>query len=227
MSDPVDRSVSAAGGSTFVQALTPAAQPPALDLQSSATRRAPVIRRGSPAEPGSAGKRPGQDREHRSEGGPPPSPTSRQAAVWRRDAAQARPVAVRCDRGYGQRVAFLRSDLRVAARLEHRLQSLHARPAQRALAQFVERCEHVRLHDAEPTSCMPCRMVDPRLYPYRSDSIAVSQEDLAHLAGVSRSIVSRVLHKLEREGLVRVDYRSIRLLDPNGLRRFSAVGSSH
>jgi Mn-dependent DtxR family transcriptional regulator len=57
-------------------------------------------------------------------------------------------------------------------------------------------------------------------------SVAVSQEGLAHLARVSRSIVSRALHKLEREGLVRVDYRSITLLDPSGLRRFSAaIGS--
>ncbi len=90
------------------------------------------------------------------------------------------------------------------------------------LAQFVERCEHLRLHDAEHhvVHCLN-EMVDPRLYPYTEDSIAVSQEGLAHLAGVSRSIVNRVLHKLERQGLVRVDYRSIKLLDPNGLRRFS------
>ena len=92
------------------------------------------------------------------------------------------------------------------------------------LAQFVERCEHLRLHDAEHhvVHCLT-EMVDPRLYPHTEDSIAVSQEGLAHLAGVSRSIVNRVLHKLQRQGLVRVDYRSITLLDPNGLRRFSAA----
>lgn len=95
------------------------------------------------------------------------------------------------------------------------------------LAQFVERCEHLRLHDAEHhvVHCL-AEMVDPRLYPYTEDSIAVSQEGLAHLAGVSRSVVSRALHKLEREGLVRVDYRSITLLDPTGLRRFSAAVQS-
>jgi len=95
------------------------------------------------------------------------------------------------------------------------------------LAQFVERCEHLRLHDAEHhvVHCL-AEMVDPRLYPHTEDSIAVSQEGLAHLAGVSRSVVSRALHKLEREGLVKVDYRSITLLDPGGLRRFSAaIGS--
>jgi len=92
------------------------------------------------------------------------------------------------------------------------------------LAQFVERCEHLRLHDAEHhvVHCLT-EMVDPRLYPYTEDSIAVSQDGLAHLAGVSRSLVNRVLHKLERQGLVRVDYRSITLLDPPALRRFSAT----
>jgi CRP-like cAMP-binding protein len=95
------------------------------------------------------------------------------------------------------------------------------------LGQFVERCEHLRLHDAEHhvVHCLT-EMVDPRLNPHAEDSIAVSQEDLAHLAGVSRSIVSRVLHKLQRQGLVRVDYRSITLLDPAGLRRFSAAACS-
>jgi CRP/FNR family cyclic AMP-dependent transcriptional regulator len=92
------------------------------------------------------------------------------------------------------------------------------------LAQFVERCEHLRLHDAEHhvVHCLN-EMVDPRLYPHAEDSIAVSQEGLAQLAGVSRSIVNRVLHKLQRQGLVRVDYRSVKLLDPNGLRRYSAA----
>ena len=90
------------------------------------------------------------------------------------------------------------------------------------LAQFVERCEHVRLHDAEHhvVHCL-VEMVDPRLYPHVEDSVAVSQEGLARLAGVSRSVVSQALHKLQRQGLVRVDYRSIKLLDPNALRRFS------
>jgi len=34
------------------------------------------------------------------------------------------------------------------------------------------------------------------------------------------------LHELEREGLVRVDYRSITLLDPGALHRFSAAVAS-
>jgi CRP-like cAMP-binding protein len=90
------------------------------------------------------------------------------------------------------------------------------------LGQFVERCEHLRLHDADHhvVHCL-VEMVDPRLYPTVEDRITLSQEELARLAGVSRSVVSRVLHKLERQSLVRVEYRSIRLLDPQRLRQFS------
>jgi CRP/FNR family transcriptional regulator, cyclic AMP receptor protein len=90
------------------------------------------------------------------------------------------------------------------------------------LGQFVERCEHLRLHDADHhvVHCL-VEMVDPRLYPTAERNITLSQEELARLAGVSRSVVSRVLHKLERESLLRVEYRSIRLLDPERLRKFS------
>lgn len=90
------------------------------------------------------------------------------------------------------------------------------------LAQFVERCEHLRLHDADHhvVHCL-VEMVDPRLYPSIADNITLSQEELARLSGVSRSVVSRVLQRLERLGLLRVDYRSIKLLDPSGLRRYS------
>lgn len=90
------------------------------------------------------------------------------------------------------------------------------------LGQFVERCEHLRLHDADHhvVHCL-VEMVDPRLYPTVEENITLSQEELARLAGVSRSVVSRVLHKLERQSLVRVEYRSIKLLDPQRLRQFS------
>jgi CRP-like cAMP-binding protein len=90
------------------------------------------------------------------------------------------------------------------------------------LAQFVERCAHLRLHDADHhvVHCL-VEMVDPRLYPTAEGNIKMSQVELAQLAGVSRSIVNRVLQRLERRGLLKVDYRSITLIDPQGLRRFS------
>jgi CRP-like cAMP-binding protein len=96
------------------------------------------------------------------------------------------------------------------------------------LAQFVERCEHLRLHDADHhvAHCL-AEMVDPRLYPANGDQIPMSQEGLARLAGVSRSVVSQTLQRLEREGFLKVDYRSITLLDRAGLREFSDSHQPH
>ena len=90
------------------------------------------------------------------------------------------------------------------------------------LAQFVERCEHLRLHDADHhvAHCL-AELVDPRLHPSVDARIALSQEDLARLAGVSRSVVSRVLQEMARQGMLRIDYRSITFLDPVALRNFS------
>jgi DNA-binding GntR family transcriptional regulator len=64
-------------------------------------------------------------------------------------------------------------------------------------------------------------MIDPRLFPSADENITLSQDGLARLAGVSRSVVNRVLRALARQGLLKVDYRSITLLDPEGLRHFS------
>jgi CRP-like cAMP-binding protein len=92
------------------------------------------------------------------------------------------------------------------------------------LAQFVERCVYERLHDADEHVVHGLvEMIDPRFYPSTAGNLEMSQENLARLTGVSRSVVSRVLRRLQREGFLKVDYRSITLLDPDGLRRFSAA----
>jgi CRP/FNR family cyclic AMP-dependent transcriptional regulator len=97
------------------------------------------------------------------------------------------------------------------------LEQLNAR-----LGQFVERCEHLRLHDADHhvAHCL-VEMTDPRLFPSTGDQVPMSQEALARLAGVSRSVVSHTLQRLERQGLLKVDYRSITFLNRSGLRQFS------
>lgn len=94
------------------------------------------------------------------------------------------------------------------------------------LGQFIERCEHERLHSADQhiAHCIN-EFTDPTLYPGHTDRLPLSQEELARLAGVSRQVVNRVLHQLERQGILRVAYGSIALLDPDGLRHFSGEAS--
>lgn len=48
--------------------------------------------------------------------------------------------------------------------------------------------------------------------------LALSQTDLAAMIGSSRQTVNMLLKKLEGEGLIEVEFRKIRILDPSGLR---------
>jgi DNA-binding transcriptional regulator LsrR (DeoR family) len=43
-------------------------------------------------------------------------------------------------------------------------------------------------------------------------TIAMSQSDLAKIVGVSRQVLSRMLDRLDTRGLIKIGYRSIRVL---------------
>jgi CRP-like cAMP-binding protein len=93
------------------------------------------------------------------------------------------------------------------------------------LGQFISRSEHERLHqtDQHVAHCI-AELLDPRLYPIPgSPYLRLSQEELGNLAGVSRAVANRALQDLSRSGIVRISYGSISLIDPEGLRRFSAA----
>lgn len=54
---------------------------------------------------------------------------------------------------------------------------------------------------------------NPVLYPAVGTDIAISQEELALLVGVSRPVVNRALQELEEEGLLRADHGRITVFD--------------
>lgn len=53
-----------------------------------------------------------------------------------------------------------------------------------------------------------------------SRQIAVSQEEIGYLTGVSRQRVNRSLKVLQFAGYLKVEYGGITILDLDGLRRF-------
>jgi CRP/FNR family cyclic AMP-dependent transcriptional regulator len=59
----------------------------------------------------------------------------------------------------------------------------------------------------------------PWLYPRGHRHIAVSQEEVANLAGVSRPRCNRALKQLQDDGLVKIEYGGLTVLDLDGLRR--------
>jgi CRP/FNR family cyclic AMP-dependent transcriptional regulator len=56
-------------------------------------------------------------------------------------------------------------------------------------------------------------LFNPILYPGVGLRLSISQEEVGFLSGVSRQRANQALQKLEREGLLLVEYGGIRVLD--------------
>jgi CRP-like cAMP-binding protein len=63
-------------------------------------------------------------------------------------------------------------------------------------------------------------MFNPYLYPGTGMELAISQEEIGYLSGVSRQRVNQALKTLERTNLLRVEYGGIVVLDLDGLRSY-------
>lgn len=89
------------------------------------------------------------------------------------------------------------------------------------LGQFIGLVEYGRLLDvdARVARCL-ASMFNPVLYPGIGMQLAIAQEEIGYLAGVSRQRVNQALKALEQAGLVRVEYGGIEVLDLAGLRSF-------
>jgi CRP-like cAMP-binding protein len=59
--------------------------------------------------------------------------------------------------------------------------------------------------------------------PVHPSPVVLTQDELARLANLTRSPVSRILHDLAGRGLIRIDYRSITVIDPKGLAKLAGV----
>lgn len=91
------------------------------------------------------------------------------------------------------------------------------------LGQFIGMLESQRLRDpdARVARCV-AGFFNPILSPGMDARIDVSQEELGHLAGISRQRVNQALRTLQKAGLLRVEYGAIVIEDLGGLRRYGA-----
>ncbi|MBI4985902.1 MAG: Crp/Fnr family transcriptional regulator [Rhodocyclales bacterium] len=89
------------------------------------------------------------------------------------------------------------------------------------LGQFIGLLESERLldTDARVARCI-AGLFNPILYPGLGPQLAISQEEIGYLAGVSRQRVNRSLKALEDAGFLTVEYGGITVIDLDGLRRF-------
>jgi CRP-like cAMP-binding protein len=91
------------------------------------------------------------------------------------------------------------------------------------LGQFIGLVEYGRLLEPDARVARSlAAMFNPHLYPEIGPELAISQEEIGYLAGVSRQRVNQALKVLEKAGVVRVEYGGIRILDLAGLRNFGA-----
>lgn len=89
------------------------------------------------------------------------------------------------------------------------------------LGQFIGLLESERLLDTDTrvARCLTA-LYNPVLYPGLASKLAISQEEIGYLAGVSRQRVNKSLRILEDAGFIAVEYGGLEILDLDGLRRF-------
>jgi CRP-like cAMP-binding protein len=90
------------------------------------------------------------------------------------------------------------------------------------LGQFIGLLESERLldTDARVARCL-ATLFNPVLYPGLGPQLAISQEEIGYLTGVSRQRVNRSLKVLQFAGYLSVEYGGITIRDLSGLRRFA------
>jgi CRP-like cAMP-binding protein len=77
----------------------------------------------------------------------------------------------------------------------------------RASGHYVALIENLRFEEAtgRVAYCL-AEMFNPQLYPTTQAQLAISQDEVAKLSGLSRQNTNRALHELEHAGLVRMRY---------------------
>ena len=89
------------------------------------------------------------------------------------------------------------------------------------LGLFIGMLESERLLDVDARVARTlAALFHPLLQPDIKSRIAISQEEIGYLAGISRQRVNKALRLLEKDGFLTTQYGCITVLDLDGLRRF-------
>lgn len=89
------------------------------------------------------------------------------------------------------------------------------------LGLFIGLLESHRLLDADARVARTmAALFHPVLQPGIESRIAISQEEIGYLAGISRQRANRALRTLEDAGFLTTEYGGITVIDLEGLRRF-------
>ena len=64
------------------------------------------------------------------------------------------------------------------------------------------------------------RLFNPILYPDLTRHLEITQEEIGALSGISRQNANQCLKRLEKEGLLRLEYGGVTIVDLERLRRY-------
>jgi len=95
------------------------------------------------------------------------------------------------------------------------------------LGQFIGAREIDRLSNVDERVARSLgALFHPVLYPGVGGLLRITQQELGYLVGLSRQRVNEALHALQAAQLIRIEYGGLRVLDLEGLRRFTQAPSA-
>ena len=87
------------------------------------------------------------------------------------------------------------------------------------LGQFIAAREIDRMHNPDLRVARSlAALFNPVLYPGVGEVLRITQQELAYLVGLSRQRVNEALTSLQAQGMIRVEYGGLRVLDIAALR---------
>jgi CRP/FNR family transcriptional regulator, cyclic AMP receptor protein len=89
------------------------------------------------------------------------------------------------------------------------------------LGQFIGLLEYGRTLDATARLARSiASLFNPILYPDLTLHLEITQEEIGALSGISRQKANQCLKTLEKEGLLRLEYGGVTIIDPERLRHY-------
>lgn len=90
---------------------------------------------------------------------------------------------------------------------------------------YVGLVHNFRLHEAAArVAFCVAELFHRQLYPATERTLALSQEELGRLSGLSRQNTNRALRELAEAGMIEMEYGAIVVIDLDGLRRYAHIG---
>ena len=97
-----------------------------------------------------------------------------------------------------------------------------AAPCPIRMGEFIATIQNSRLLDVDARVAQSLeQLFNPDLYPDTARTLAISQEEVGLLAGVSRQRINQALQSLEKQGILRLAYNQNQVID---LERLCAFG---